>query len=50
MKTKTLLAVAALAYAPLGLAGNKAAYPTEKVAAFVVGKLDLTSLPTTFRP
>jgi hypothetical protein len=50
MKTKTLLAVAALAYAPLGLAGNKAAYPKEKVAAFVAEKLDLTSLPSTFRP
>ena len=47
---KTMLAVAALAYAPLGLAGNKAAYPTEKVAAFVAEKLDLTSLPSTFRP
>ena len=50
MKTKTLLVIAALAYAPLGLAGNKAAYPTEKVAAFVAEKLDLTSLPSTFRP
>jgi len=50
MKTKSLLAVAALVYAPLGLAGNKAAYPTEKVAAFVAEKLDLTSLPSAFRP
>jgi hypothetical protein len=50
MKTKTLLAVAALAYAPLGLASNKAAYPKEKVAAFVAEKLDLTSLPSTLRP
>jgi hypothetical protein len=50
MKTRTLLAVAALAYAPLGLASNKAAYPKENVAAFVVEKLDLTSLPSTFRP
>jgi hypothetical protein len=50
MKTKTLLAVAALAYAPLGLATNKAAYPTERVAAFVAENLDLTSLPPTFRP
>ncbi len=49
MKTTTLLAAAALAYAPLGLAGNKAAYPTEKVAAFVAEKLDLTSLPSTFQ-
>jgi hypothetical protein len=50
VKTKTLLAVVALAYAPLGLAGSKAAYPTEKVAAFVAEKLDLRSLPSTFRP
>jgi hypothetical protein len=50
MKTETLLAVAALAYAPLGLASNKAAYPKEKVAAFVAEKLDLTSLPSTLRP
>jgi hypothetical protein len=50
MKTKTLLAVAALAYAPMGLASDKAAYPKEKVAAFVAEKLDLTSLPSTLRP
>src|SRR5438309_9749232 len=50
MKTKVFLAVVALSYAPLGVAGNKAAYPKEKVAAFVVEKLDLTSLPSTFRP
>ena len=50
MKAKVLLAVVALSYAPLGLAGDKAAYPKEKVAAFVVEKLDLTSLPSTFRP
>jgi hypothetical protein len=50
MKTKALLAVAALSYAPLLMAGNEAAYPKEKVAAFVVEKLDLTSLPSEFRP
>jgi hypothetical protein len=50
MKTMTLLALAALAYAPLGLASNEAAYPKEKVAAFVAEKLDLTSLPSTLRP
>jgi hypothetical protein len=50
MKTKVLLAVAALSYAPLVVAGNEAAYPKEKVAAFVVEKLDLTSLPSEFRP
>jgi hypothetical protein len=50
MKTKVLLVVVALSYAPLGVAGDKAAYPKEKVAAFVVEKLDLTSLPSTFLP
>jgi hypothetical protein len=50
MKTKVLLAVAALSYAPLLMAGNEAAYPKEKVAAFVVEKLDLTSLPSEFQP
>jgi hypothetical protein len=50
MKTKVLLAVAALSYSPLVMAGNEAAYPKEKVAAFVVEKLDLTSLPSEFRP
>jgi hypothetical protein len=50
MKTRLLLAVVALAYAPLGVAGDKAVYPKEKVAAFLVEKLDLTSLPSTIRP
>src|SRR5712692_9595294 len=50
MKTKVLLAVVALSYSPLVVAGNEAAYPKEKVAAFVVEKLDLTSLQTAFRP
>lgn len=50
MKTKVLLAVVALSYAPLGVAGNKAEYPYEKVAEFVVEKLDVTSLPSTIRP
>jgi len=50
MKTKVLLAVVALSYSPLVVAGNEAAYPKEKVAAFVVEKLDLTSLPSEFRP
>jgi hypothetical protein len=50
MKTKVLLAVVALSYAPLVVAGNEAAYPKEKVAAFVVEKLDLTSLPSALRP
>jgi hypothetical protein len=50
MKTKLLLLVVALSYAPLVVAGDEAAYPKEKVAAFVVEKLDLTSLPSAFRP
>jgi hypothetical protein len=50
MKIKAMFAVAALAYTPLVVAGNEAAYPKEKVAAFVVEKLDLTSLPSAFRP
>ena len=50
MNTKLVLALAALSYAPLVVAGNEAAYPKEKVAAFVVAKMDLTSLPSAFRP
>jgi len=50
MKTKVMLAVLVLSYAPLGVAGNKAEYPSEKVAAFVIEKLDVTSLPSAFRP
>src|SRR5579863_2155504 len=50
MRTKLVLALAALSYAPLAVAGNEAAYPKEKVAAFVVEKMDLTSLPSAFRP
>jgi hypothetical protein len=50
MKTKFLLLVVALSYAPLVVAGDEAAYPKENVAAFVVEKLDLTSLPSPFRP
>ena len=50
MKIKVMFAVAALAYAPLALAGGNAAYPKEKVAAFIVEKLDATSLPSAIRP
>jgi len=50
MKTKVLLAVVALSYAPLGVAGNKAEYANKNVAEFVLEKLDVTSLPSTFRP
>jgi hypothetical protein len=50
MKTKLLLLVVALSYAPLVVAGDEVAYPNKNVAAFVVEKLDLTSLPSAFRP
>lgn len=50
MKTKVVLALAALSYAPLTMAGDKAVYPTEKVAEFIVEKLDITSLPAAIRP
>jgi len=50
MNTKLVLALTALSYAPLVVAGNEAPYPKEKVAAFVVEKMDLTSLPSAFRP
>jgi hypothetical protein len=50
MKTKVLLAVVALSYAPLGMAGNKAEYPNQKVAEFVIETLDVTSLPSALRP
>ena len=50
MKTKVLLAIVALSCAPLVVAGDEAAYPKEKVAVFVVEKLDLTSLPSALRP
>jgi len=50
VKTKVLLVVVALSCSPLVVAGNEAAYPKEEVSAFVVEKLDLTSLPSAFRP
>lgn len=50
MNTKLVLALVALSYAPLVVAGNETPYPKEKVAAFVVEKMDLTSLPSAFRP
>ena len=50
MKIKAVLALAALSYAPLTVAGNKDVYPTERVAEFIVEKLDVTSLPAAVRP
>ena len=50
MKIKVVLALAALSYAPLTVAGDKDVYPTERVAEFIVEKLDVTSLPAALRP
>jgi hypothetical protein len=50
MKVKAMLALAALSCAPLGMAGNKEEYPKDKIAEFVIEKLDVTSLPPAIRP
>jgi hypothetical protein len=50
MKVKAVLAIVVLSYASLGMASDEAAYPNEKVAQFVVEKLDVTSLPSSIRP
>lgn len=50
MKIEVMLAVLAVAYVPLAMAGENAPYPNEKLAAFVVEKLDVTSLPSAYRP
>ena len=50
MKVTTMFVVAALSYTPLALAEDKIACPNEKVAQFVVQKLDVTSLPSAIRP
>jgi hypothetical protein len=47
---KLLHGVLALAFAPLAWAGNDAAYPTEKLAAFVLEKVDVATLPSAIRP
>jgi hypothetical protein len=47
---KLLYGAIVLACAPLLLAGNDAAYPTEKIAAFVFEKVDVTTLPSAIRP
>lgn len=50
MKTKVLLAIVALSYAPVAFGRNDAAYPSETLAESVVAKLDVNSLPSVFRP
>jgi hypothetical protein len=50
MRTKMLLTVVTLFCAPVVVADNRAAYPNEKIAEFVIEKLDVTSLPSASRP
>jgi hypothetical protein len=47
---KLFCGVMALACVPVAVAGNNVPYPKEKVAEFVVEKLDITMLPPTIRP
>jgi hypothetical protein len=47
---KVMCGVLLLAWMPLAVAKNEKGYPKEKVAEFVVQKLDLTSMPLAIRP
>jgi hypothetical protein len=47
---KLLYGVAALAFASVAQARTNVPYPTERVAEFVVDKLDVTTLPSAIRP
>jgi hypothetical protein len=47
---KLLYGTMVLACAPLAFARNDAAYPSEKIAAFVAQRLDVTTLPPELRP
>jgi len=47
---KLFCGVIALACVPVALAKDNAAYPTEKVAEFVIQKLDVAALPASIRP
>jgi hypothetical protein len=47
---KLFCGVLALACVPVALAKNNAAIPSEKLAEFVVEKLDVTTLPPSIRP
>jgi cytochrome c oxidase subunit 2 len=47
---KLLYGAIVLAFAPLLFAGNGALYPSEKIAAFVFEKVDVTTLPSAIRP
>jgi hypothetical protein len=47
---KLLYGIATLAFASVASAKTSMPYPTEKVAEFVVEKLDVTTLPSAIRP
>jgi hypothetical protein len=47
---KLLYGAIALGCLPIVLAANNAVYPTEKIAAFVLAKVDVTTLPPAIRP
>ena len=47
---KVLVGIAILAYASLVIAKTNVPYPAEKLAEFVVDKLDVTTLPSDIRP
>jgi hypothetical protein len=46
---KLLYGAIVLACAPLLLVGNDTVYPTEKIAAFMFEKVDVTTLPSAIR-
>src|SRR5215469_14138118 len=48
-RLELMLVAAMLGYMPSATAGDKISYPKERVAAFVVDNLDVTSLPSVFR-
>jgi hypothetical protein len=50
MTLEVMLILAAVAYASLVTARESASYPHAKLASFVVETLDLTSLPSAYRP
>ena len=49
-KMKVMSGVFLLVCMPLAVAKNDKAYPKEKIAEFVVEKLDVTSIPSAIRP
>ena len=50
VRSKPFVTGVALCCASLAVADNKTDYPKERIAEFVIEKLDVTSLPSAFRP